>query len=126
MKIVVTSSGRDMDSPVDYRFGRCPYFLIVDTDDMSFEVIPNEAANEFGGAGIKAAQNIIKLGAEALITGNIGPNAYQVLSSAGIRIFAGPEGTVRDAIESFKNNELHEIKAPTSPSHSGRRLGGIK
>jgi len=119
---VVTSTGKDLDAKVDYRFGRCPYFLVVDTENLSFEAIPNEASMEFGGAGIKAAQKVIETGAKALITGNVGPNAYQVLSSAGIKIFQSSELSVREAIEKLKSNELKEINSPTSNSHFGRRI----
>lgn len=121
MKVIVTSTGKNLDAKVDYRFGRSPYFILVDTENFSFESIPNEASSEFGGAGVKAAQKIIETGAEALITGDIGPNAYQVLSSAGIKMYQANDLTIKEAIEKLKNNELKEIGSPTSASHMGRR-----
>ena len=84
MKIAVSSSGKDLNAQLDPRFGRCAYILIVDTADMSFEVFENKNAMLGGGAGIQSAQFISSRGAEALITGHIGPNAVQTLNAAGI------------------------------------------
>ena len=112
MKVLITADGEDLEAKVDVKFGRAPYFLIVDTDNLSFEAMKNEAANEFGGAGVKAAQSVINKGVEAVITGNIGPNAYQVLRRAGIRIFKAGGKKVREAIEDLKNNKLEEITSP--------------
>jgi predicted Fe-Mo cluster-binding NifX family protein len=115
MKVAVSAAGRSLDSPVDPRFGRCQYFIIIDTETMSFESIPNMSVNSMGGAGIQAAQEIASRGVEAVITGNVGPNAYQVLSSAGIRVLIGASGTVREAIEMFKRGELQDATTPGSP-----------
>ena len=124
MKIGVSSSGEDLSAPVDPRFGRCSYFLIVDTDTMSFESISNESAMASGGAGIQAAQTVAKAGAEAIITGNIGPNAFQTLSAAGIMVFTGAKGTVKEAVESYKKGELKETKSASVGSHFGMRRRG--
>ena len=76
MKIGVTSTGEDLHANVDQRFGRCKYFLIVDAESMEFEVLSNENAMAFGGAGIQTAQTIANKGVEAFVTGNVGPNAF--------------------------------------------------
>ncbi|MEM3693602.1 MAG: NifB/NifX family molybdenum-iron cluster-binding protein [Candidatus Bathyarchaeia archaeon] len=111
MKVAVSATGSDLEAQVDPRFGRCQYFVIVETETMVFEAIPNTIAGAMSGAGIQAAQALAKKGVETIITGSVGPNAYQVLSSAGIRIFIGASGTVRGALESFKRGQLREVKA---------------
>ena len=123
MKIAISSVGETLDSQVDQRFGRCRYFLIVDSDTMDSEVIPNAAAGAMGGAGIQAAQSIVNKGIKAVITGNIGPNAFQTLSSAGIEIAAGASGTVREAVEKYNRGEFRNTKSPTVRSHSGMGQG---
>ena len=119
MKIAISSSGKDLDSRVDSRFGRCAYFLLVDIDDMSFEDFDNESLSLGGGAGIQAAQFVASKGAKALITGNCGPNAVQTLSASGVELFAGYSGTVRDAVESYKNNKLSSTDKANVPDHHG-------
>jgi len=121
MKIAVTSKSNNLESEIDPRFGRCSYFLIVDTDTMSFEYLSNESAMASGGAGIQAAQNVAKTGVEVVVTGNMGPNAFQTLSAAGIRVFTGANGTVKEAVEKYKKGELKEAEAPNVGSHSGMR-----
>jgi len=121
MKIGVTSTGEDMYANVDQRFGRCKYFLIVDAESMEFEVLSNENAMASGGAGIQTAQTIANKGAEAVVTGNIGPNAFQTLSAAGIKVFTGASGTIKEAVEKYKKGELNETEAPNVGSHSGMR-----
>ncbi len=111
----MSAAGGSLDSPVDPRFGRCQYFVIVDMETMSFEAIPNTSTGLMGGAGIQAAQEIAGRGVEAVITGNVGPNAYQVLSSAGIRILIGASGTVREAVEMFKRGQLQDAAALGPP-----------
>jgi predicted Fe-Mo cluster-binding NifX family protein len=88
---------------------------------MSFEPISNESAMASGGAGIQAAQTIAKFGVEVVVTGNMGPNAFQTLSAAGIKVFTGANGTIKEAIEKYKKGELKETDAPNVNSHSGMR-----
>jgi len=121
MKIGVSSTGENLDANVDQRFGRCKYFLIVDTESMEFEVLSNENAMASGGAGIQAAQTIAKTGAEIVVTGNVGPNAFQTLSAAGMKIVTGASGTIKESIEKYKKGELKETEAPNVGSHSGMR-----
>lgn len=124
MRICVTSQGKDLDSEVDPRFGRCAYFVIVDTENMEFEAVLNGGVGAAGGAGVQAAQAVAGLRAEAVATGNLGPNAFEALSATGIRMFTGASGTVRRTVEAFKAGELKETTAgPTTGSHSGMRGG---
>jgi predicted Fe-Mo cluster-binding NifX family protein len=123
MKICVSAAAGSIDAQVDPRFGRCSYFVIVDSEIMSFESLPNAASGAGSGAGIQAAQIITRKGAKVLITGNVGPNAFQVLSAAGIKIVTGAIGTVRDVVEKYKSGELRETGAPTVGGHFGMGMG---
>lgn len=123
MKIAVSAVGNTLDAQVDRRFGRCSNFIIVDSETMTFEAIPNVAADAMGGAGIQAAQMIASEGVKVLITGNVGPNAFQTLSSAGIEIVVGASGTVRESVEKFKKGELSKTGAPTVHGHFGMGKG---
>jgi predicted Fe-Mo cluster-binding NifX family protein len=123
MKICVTSTGNSLDAQIDPRFGRCSYFVIVDSETMQFEAVPNMAAGASGGAGIQAAQIIAKKGVKLLITGNVGPNAFGALSAAGIEIMTDASGTIKEVIEKYKNGELEKTGSPTVGGHSG--MGGM-
>ncbi|RJS76747.1 dinitrogenase iron-molybdenum cofactor biosynthesis protein [Candidatus Bathyarchaeota archaeon] len=123
MKICVSASTNSLEAPVDPRFGRCPYFMIVDSETLQFEAVPNMASGAMSGAGIQAAQTIASRGVKVLITGNVGPNAFQALSAAGIKIVTGVSGTVRDVIERYKRGELKETGAPTVGGHFGMGAG---
>ena len=123
MKICVSATSNSLSSPIDPRFGRCPYFVIVDSENMQFEAIPNMASGVTGGAGIQAAQNIADKGVKVLITGNVGPNAFQALSAVGIKIVTGAFGTVKEAVEKYRNGELSETGAPTVKGHFGMGMG---
>ena len=119
MKIGISSTGKELNSQVDPRFGRCQYFLIIDTENMEFEHISNESSMASGGAGIRAAETIAKKGVKAVLTGNMGPNAFQTLSAAGIKVYTGATGTINEAIDRYKKGELKETNAPNVGSHSG-------
>ena len=119
MKIVISSSGKDLNSQVDPRFGRCAYFLIVDTDDMSFEIYDNESGALGSGAGIQSAQFVASKGAKAVITGNCGPNAVSTLDAAGIQMFLGNAGTVKEVLENYKNGKLTPAKTANVTDHNG-------
>jgi predicted Fe-Mo cluster-binding NifX family protein len=123
MKICVSAVANSLDAQLDPRFGRCPYFVIVDSESMQFEAIPNMASGATGGAGIQAAQIIANNGVKVVITGNVGPNAFQALSAAGIKIVTGAFGTVREAVEKYKKGELRETGAPTVGGHFGMGRG---
>jgi predicted Fe-Mo cluster-binding NifX family protein len=123
MIVCVSAAANSLDAPVDPRFGRCPYFIIVDSDTMQFEAVPNVASGAMGGAGIQAAQTIASKGVKVLITGNVGPNAFQALSAAGIKIVTGAYGTVREVVEKYKRGELKETDGPTVGGHFGMGAG---
>ena len=118
MKIAVTSTGKDMESEIDLRFGRAAGFIIYNLDDESFEFVGNEQnLGAAQGAGIQAAQNISRQNVDAVITGHCGPKAFAVLSAAGIKIYTGAEGTVKQALEKYKNNELQEAGSADVEGH---------
>ena len=114
MKVAITSTGPTLDSPVDPRFGRCAYFIIVDTDTMEFQAIPNPAANATGGAGTMAAQFVASQGVQAVVTGEVGPNALAALQAAGIGMITGVSGTVREAVERIRSGNF-SISTPEMP-----------
>jgi predicted Fe-Mo cluster-binding NifX family protein len=115
--------GNTIDSQIDPRFGRCSYFVIVDSETMSYEAIPNIALEASGGAGVQAAQAIANKGAKVLITGNLGPNAFQTLRAAGIETIVGASGTVKEAVERYVRGELNRAEAPNVRSHFGMGMG---
>jgi len=123
MKVAVSAMAPDMNAAIDPRFGRAQYFLIVDPDTMKFDVVPNPNIDAMGGAGIQSAQMIGNKGVEAIITGQVGPNAFQTLSAIGIRIHQSMGGTVRQAIEAFKAGQLPMVSQP-GPGHAGMGMGG--
>lgn len=122
MKLVVTANGKGLDAPTSPFFGRCPWYVLVETETLECETIANPAQSAAGGAGIQAAQYLVAQGAQAILSGNVGPNAFQVLSAAGIPVYLCAEGTVRQAVEGFQAGQLESANAPTAPSHIG--LGG--
>jgi predicted Fe-Mo cluster-binding NifX family protein len=126
MKIAVSTSGTDLSSPVDPRFGRCAYYIVIDTDTMAFEAVPNSAVGSAHGAGIQAAQRVASMGVSAVLTGNVGPNAYGALSASSVQVISGVNGTVGDAVERFKRGELRVTRSPTVGGHfgTGRRGAG--
>ncbi len=126
MKVAVSSSGTDLSSQLDPRFGRCAYFIIVDLDSMTFEAILNTAVGSAHGAGIQAAQLVASRGVKVVLTGNIGPNAYNALSASKIQIVIDVSGTVGEAVEMFKRGELQATGRPNVGGHfgmGGRRAG---
>ncbi len=123
MKVAISSSGKDLNSQIDPRFGRCAYFLIVNTSDMSFEVFDNESGVLGGGAGIQSAQFVASKGAKAVITGNCGPNAVNTLYAAGIQVFLGNTGTVAEALDNYKNGNLTPAKTANVPDQNGIDAG---
>ena len=119
MKIAVTSTGPTLDDNVEARFGRCTYFSIIDTETMDFSAIENSNVAAAGGAGISSAKAVIDAGAQAVLTGNCGPNAERTLSAAGIKLYVGVRGTVSEAVELFKSGKLTEAAGPNVQAHFG-------
>ena len=107
MKIAISTSGKDLESKVDLRFGRAAGFIIYDIDNDEFEVVDNtQNLNAMQGAGVQAAQNVVNQNVDAIITGHCGPKAFMVLSGAGVKIYPGAEATVKKAIEQFKDDVI--------------------
>ena len=122
MKIAVTSTEPSLEAQVDPRFGRCQCFVIVETDDMSFDVFENPNTSLGGGAGIQSGQFVTSKGAQVILTGNCGPNAYQTLSASGIEIIVGVSGTIREAVETYKKGGFSSVSGANVQSHFG--VGG--
>jgi predicted Fe-Mo cluster-binding NifX family protein len=107
MKIIITSEGTSLESQVDPRFGRAKHFVLVDTDSGAFSAHDNtQNLNAPQGAGIQAAQTVARLGTEAALTGHVGPKAFTTLEAANVAVYTGVSGTVKEAIEQFKNGRL--------------------
>jgi predicted Fe-Mo cluster-binding NifX family protein len=123
MKVVVTSNGADLDAPASPVFGRCPTYVFVDTETMQFEAVPNPAISASGGAGIQAAQFIIEQGTQAVLTGNVGPNAFNVFQAAEVPIYLLGGGTVRDAVEAYKSGQLQPVGGANVQAHAGMGMG---
>ena len=122
MKVCISSIGKDLSTPVDPRFGRAQFFLFVDTETMEYECIENPAINAGGGAGTKAAQLVSDKGAQAVLTGNVGPNAFTALTAAGIKIYVGLSGSAQESIDKFKQGQVKPVSGPSVGAHSG--MGG--
>lgn len=118
MKIAVTSTGKDLDSPMDPRFGRAAYILIVDTDTLDFEVMDNsENFNALKGAGIQAATMISDKQADVLLTGFCGPNAFKTLDAARVKVAGDVSGTVREAVAAFVDGNVNLVSEPNVEGH---------
>ena len=104
MKIAVTAKGGSLNAQMDERFGRCEYFIIVDSETMRFNAVFNPSINASGGAGPLAVKKIAEYDAKVLITGNVGGNALQALEAAGIKVVSGTTGTVKEVVETYLKN----------------------
>ena len=123
MKVAVSATGPGLDDGVDARFGRCAYFLIVDSDSMSLESVENPNTALGGGAGIQSAQMMSEKGVKVVLTGNCGPNAFRTFGAAGIEVIVGVSGSVRQAVEAFKAGGLAAADGPNVASHFGVGTG---
>ena len=121
MKLCISSKGTDLEASVDPRFGRCQYFLFVDTETMNFQCVGNPAFTAGGGAGIQAAQMAVNRGAKVILTGDVGPNAFEALQAGGVKIVTGAQGPIRDVIERFNRGELGYAGTASVGSHAGMR-----
>lgn len=120
MRIAITTSGKDLDAPVDPRFGRARSFIIYDTDTGEWSLLDNaQNLNAAQGAGIQAATAVVNAGAEAVLTGNCGPKAFRALSAGKVAVYTGVGGTVRQAIEMFKACQLRPAVTASVESHFG-------
>lgn len=135
MKLAVSSTGNDINSELNPRFGRCEYFILVETDDMSFEAFENNNNALSSGAGIQSASFVASKGARVVLTGNCGPKALQTFSAAGVDVLTGFSGTVRQAVEQYTAKGVPADAPPAysagqtdfqggaQPSRPGRGMG---
>lgn len=118
MKIAISSSGTTLESEIDPRFGRAQNFLVIDTETMAFEVKENTQNLDLPqGAGIQAGKTVADLGVKAVITGNCGPKAFNILEAAEVKVITGISGTVKDAVKKFKNGDLAYVGGPNVEGH---------
>lgn len=124
MKIGISSTGNSMSSMLDARFGRCSYFVIYDTETSQSEYIDNSARTASGGAGIAAAQEMINHDVEVVITGNMGPNAFNVMANSDVKVYRCGNVSIETAIQLFKEAKLQMIDQ-AGPAHAGMARGGV-
>ena len=118
MKLAFTTNGSDLDAPLDPSFGRAPNFLLHDQEGGMSQVISNQQNLDAAqGAGIQAAQTIVKAGAEALVTGHCGPKAFRVLAAAGVKVYNTDAPTVAEALARFQSGQLTEAVSANVESH---------
>jgi len=121
MKIAISSTGKDLESEVDARFGRCNYFLIVEIEEnkiKDFKAIENTAKSQQGGAGIVAGEIVAKQKVDAIITVNLGPRAFSVFEQFKIKTYQG-EGKIKEVVQEFLDKKLKELTNATGPQHEG-------
>jgi predicted Fe-Mo cluster-binding NifX family protein len=119
MKLCITATGAGLDAPVDPVFGRARHFVLVETETLSVEAVENAPGAH--GAGVQAAQQMADRGVKAVLTGNVGPNAFQGLSAAGVEVYTGVTGTVKEALDAYRSGRLTRAEAPTRTGHGGGR-----
>jgi predicted Fe-Mo cluster-binding NifX family protein len=119
MRVAISAQGHDVDSLVDPRFGRARWFVVADTDAEEWEAHDNGENVAAGhGAGIQVASDVVRLGVSAVVTGDIGPNAFRVLSAARVRVYAVGTATVREALAALRAGELREVSGATVPGRA--------
>lgn len=119
MKVVVTAVAGSVDATFDQRFGRAPWYVLMDSETAEWSAHQNHAAEAGHGAGIEGATFVANLGAAAVLTGSVGPKAAQTLHAAGIRVYAAQAGTVRAAVEAFRAGHVQELTSPSVAAHHG-------
>jgi predicted Fe-Mo cluster-binding NifX family protein len=120
MKVAITASGEDLNSKVDRVFGRARYFVITDPEETNVEALGNsQNVNAAQGAGIQAARQMADKSINVILTGNVGPNAFEALDAVSIKVFQFESDilTVHDALTAWKEGRLQEVKAPTAKGH---------
>jgi len=118
LKVAISAQGQNLESMVDLRFGRCTWFIVVNTDTGDYQAVSNnQNLNAAQGAGIQSAEKVSRYGVEAVITGHCGPKAFRTLNVAGVKIFTGAGGTVADTLENFKKGLLEEAKEADVEGH---------
>lgn len=118
MKLVLTSQGTSMQSLVDPRFGRARCLVIVDTETGTFSAVDNSVfMDAVQGAGIQTGKRVGELGADAVITGNVGPKAFAALRAGNVKIYTGASGTVAEAVNLFREGKLATTESPNVEGH---------
>ncbi len=119
MKVIVSSLGKDLDSKISPVFGRAQWFILVDTDDMSYEAFENPSISQSSGAGIMAAQFVLKKGSVSVLSANVGPNAFEVLQAGSVSCYITENETVREAVDAFIDDKLKIMGSATAKNHAG-------
>lgn len=118
MKVAISTQGDSMESLVDQRFGRAPYFMVADTESGAVEALDNgKNLNLMQGAGIQAARNVVRSGVSAVLTGHCGPKAFKALAAAGVLVYLGAAGTAREAFEEFSRGGMSPAAGPDMRGH---------
>lgn len=118
MKIAFSTSGNDLNAPLDTRFGRAAKFLVYDTETQKVDIVDNSqnlAAAQ--GAGVQSAQNVASAGAQALVSGHCGPKAFRVLDAADIAVYTSDVATVSEALALFQSEKLKRLTAADVGGH---------
>lgn len=118
MKIAVSSTDGTLEGRVDERFGRCRKFVLYNSDTKQWEVVDNaQNMNSPQGAGIQSSQNVVNAGAQVVISGHLGPNAFRVLQEAGVDVYTVSNTTVAQAIKAFEESTLSKLTSPDVQGH---------
>ncbi|EPY2273917.1 NifB/NifX family molybdenum-iron cluster-binding protein [Clostridium sporogenes] len=118
MKIAISSTGKTMENLLDMRFGRCEYFQIHDSESKEVKILENEGQNASGGAGIVASNQLVDEKVDVIITGNLGPNAFEIIEKAGIKAYKCESVAINSAIDKYNKGELEQISM-SGPAHHG-------
>lgn len=119
MKLCLTAKGNTMDSELDPRFGRCKYFLFIDSETKEHEFIENPNTEAMGGVGIQAGKLMDEKNVKFVISGNIGPNAFDTLKAAEINVVTNASGTLEDVLEKYKKGEYSLTSGATVNKKAG-------
>jgi predicted Fe-Mo cluster-binding NifX family protein len=120
LKVAVSASGPSLEAQVDPRFGRAPFFLLVDLETQDFQVVPNQPNLQAAqGAGIQAAALVARHKPEAVLTGHCGPKAFHTLEAAGVAVIVGVAGSVRDAVQDYRAGKFRPASGPNVAGHWG-------
>ncbi|CAM3067294.1 MULTISPECIES: NifB/NifX family molybdenum-iron cluster-binding protein [Clostridium] len=118
MKIAISSTGKNMENLLDMRFGRCEYFQIHDTESKEVKILENEGQNASGGAGIVASNQLVDEKIDVIITGNFGPNAFEIIEKAGVKAYKCESISITSVIEKYNKGEIEQISM-SGPAHHG-------
>ncbi len=117
MKVCVTAAGREWSAMTQPSFGRAAFFLFIEAESETISAVKNDPGAH--GAGVQAAQTMSEQGAHVVVTGSVGPNAFQGLAAAGVDVYVGATGTVREAYDAYQAGQLTQAVAPTGRPHRG-------